>query len=103
MCLFALIRSEFIDPENCPRVCYQIVCGPYTNCTHGFASPSGLWKVVVSVPFGCSESFASIDYFALSKIYFRLFDQDFFSNVLLVCIEFNISVLIYPENFPRVC
>ena len=45
-----LIESAFIDPDNCPWVLLQIVCGPYPNPKYGFARPTVLWKVVERVP-----------------------------------------------------
>ena len=61
-----------------------------------FASPVGLWKVVVRVPVGCSYLFASIDCFSLSKPLFELFIQAFFCWFLtclyhIYCIRFHLS------------
>ena len=47
-----MIGSVFIDPENFPRVCKKIVCGPYPNQTYGFDPPAGLWKVLARVLIG---------------------------------------------------
>ena len=41
--------SGFIDPETCAWVWLQIFSGLYPNQAYGFASPAGLWKVVVRV------------------------------------------------------
>ena len=45
------IRSAFIDPEIFPWVLLQTFSGMYSNRTYGFASPTGLWKVMAKVPF----------------------------------------------------
>ena len=49
MCII-FIGSEFIDPQTFPWVCYKNISGMYPNCTYGFSSPTGLWKVVARVP-----------------------------------------------------
>ena len=82
---FEFIGSEFIDPETFPLVCYKIVCTTYPNQTYGFASPAGLWKFVARVPVGCLDLSVSIDFFALSKLSFKLFVRNFFC-LLLNCI-----------------
>ena len=56
----------------------SVFCGPYPKQTYVFASPTGLWTVVLRVPVGCSYLTASIDCFAWSKISFQLFFQVFF-------------------------
>ena len=56
----------------------QIVYGPYPNQTYVFASPTGFWKVVSRVPVGCSDLFASTDYFAWSKKSLHFLIKDFF-------------------------
>ena len=45
------IGLEFIDPETCPQVWLQIISGQYPNRTYWFYSPTGLWKVLVRLPF----------------------------------------------------
>ena len=52
VCIIFIV-SVFIDPETCPRVWLQIFSEPYQNWTYIFASPAGLWEVVVMVPIFC--------------------------------------------------
>ena len=80
-CLFASIGSALIDPETYPWVCNKIVYGPYPNRKYIFASSAGFWKVVARVTVGCSELFALVDVFFLSKISFELLVQSLFFYV----------------------
>ena len=48
-CIIFIVLA-FIDPKTFPWLCYQIISGMYSNQTNVFASPAGLWKVVVRVP-----------------------------------------------------
>ena len=77
--------SAFIDPESFPQVCLKIVCGMYTKRTYGFNPHTGMCIFVVRVPVGCSDLFASIDWFDWSIISFKLFVQAFF-YWLLTCV-----------------
>ena len=43
------ILSAFIDPLNYPRVQFQSFSGIHPTRTYGFASPTGLWKIVARV------------------------------------------------------
>ena len=52
-----------------------------------FAYPTGLWKVLEMVPFGCSDLFASMYCFDWSKISFKLFVQALFCW-FLTCVYF---------------
>ena len=49
MCII-FIGSALIDTETFYQVCSKIVSWPYPNQTYGFASHSGLWKIVARVP-----------------------------------------------------
>ena len=60
---FSLIVSAFIDPDTCPWVLYKIVCGTYPIQTYVFAHPTGLRKVVVTVPVGYAYYPSVIDQF----------------------------------------
>ena len=80
--LFIIIGSAFIDPETCPCVCYQIVCGPYPNWTYGLAFPVSLSRVIARVPVCCSYLFASIYWFAWSKTFIQFLVQAFFCWLL---------------------
>ena len=73
---------QFIDPETCPQVGYQIFYGPYPNRTYGFASPSGLWNIVARVTLWYSYLFTLIDLFYWSKISFKFFVQALFCWLL---------------------
>ena len=89
-----MIRSVLIDPETCLRVWLKIICGPYLNRMYRFASPVGLWKVMVRVPVGCSAFFASIYCFSWSKISFRFFIQAFFCS-FLTCVYHIYWIIIH--------
>ena len=81
-CLFAQIGSVFIDHETCPRACLIFVFGKYSKRADRFTSSTGLCKVVLRVPVGCSYLFPSIDCFDWSKISFKFFVQALFCWLL---------------------
>ena len=95
--LSVLFVLEFIDIEIPPPGVLKIICGTYPNQTYGFASPTGLWKVVAWVLVGCSDLLTSIYCFSWSQILFKFFVQDFFNFFT------SVSLFMDPETFPGVC
>ena len=77
----------------------KIVCGMYPNQTYIFASPTGLWKVVVRVLVGFSYLLSSFDWFVWSKISFKLFVQDFFSWFLTCVYHIDCIIIHWSWNF----
>ena len=49
---FSLIGSDFIDPDTCPWVLLQILCGTYPNRTYICSRTIGLRKVVARITVG---------------------------------------------------
>ena len=100
---FTLICSVFIDPENCPQVCSQILCGPYPNSACVFSSHAGFgrswwgWWLVVHT---CLHQFIAL--LNLKSSLGSLFNPSFV-DWLLVCISCIGSVLIDPGTCPQVC
>ena len=68
--------------------------------TYWFASPSVLCKFVTRVPVKCNYLFMSINFFDWSKIYFKIFTQDFV-DCWIFNIEFNVSAFIDTETCTR--
>ena len=106
---FASTTSTFIDTKTCLQVCLEIVCGAYPNRKFGFASPAGLWKVVVRVMIECNCLLMLIDCFDWYKISFKFFVKALFCWLLtyVYCIywirvhwSWNLSLGVF-ANFLR--
>ena len=58
------------------------------------SSPAGFWKVMARVTVGCSDLFASIYWFAWSKISFKFFVQALFCW-FLTCVYFIYCIVVH--------
>ena len=66
---FAFTGLSFVDPEIFPLMWFQIVCGPNTNWTYRFSSPTVLWTFVARVTVVWFLLSSSIYWMSASKSY----------------------------------
>ena len=83
-----------VDPETFTWVWLKIFLRPYPNKTFGFASPAGLWEVVVRVLVECNCFLAWIYYFNWYEISYKSFTQAYFC-LFLTCLYFNYWISVH--------